>query len=94
MPWWKSTLARIAYGLLIAGIIILHIVIHSRSVQKERERSRARELEQAKEIEKAYYELAETHEALKSTQTQLIQSEKMASLGPLRRGSLMRYKIL
>ena len=43
-------------------------------------------MEQAKEIEKAYYELAETHEALKSTQTQLIQSEKMASLGTLTAG--------
>jgi len=35
------------------------------------------------EIRKAYRELKETHEALKSTQQQLIQSEKMASLGRL-----------
>src|SRR6185437_3116169 len=45
-----------------------------------------RELEQAKEIEKGYYKLEETHEALKSTQSQLIQSEKMASLGELTAG--------
>ena len=87
LPWWKSTLASIAYGLLLACIIYFaYRYFHNRSVQKERERSRARELEQAKEIEKAYYELAETHEALKSTQTQLIQSEKMASLGTLTAG--------
>ncbi|MEB8430695.1 ATP-binding protein [Cocleimonas sp. KMM 6892] len=35
------------------------------------------------EIRKAYRELKETHEALKATQQQLIQSEKMASLGRL-----------
>ena len=35
------------------------------------------------EIRKAYRELKETHEALKLTQQQLIQSEKMASLGRL-----------
>jgi signal transduction histidine kinase len=45
----------------------------------ERDRSRERELLQAKEIEKGYNEL-------KSTQKQLIQSEKMASLGELTAG--------
>src|SRR5678816_3329510 len=55
-------------------------------MQRERERSRARELEQAKEIEKAYHKLEQTHEALKATQSQLIYSEKMASLGELTAG--------
>ena len=45
----------------------------------EREQSRQRQLQQAKEIEKAY-------ENLKSTQNQLIQSEKLASLGELTAG--------
>ena len=45
----------------------------------ERDRTRERELLQAKEIEKAYNDL-------KSTQAQLIQSEKMASLGELTAG--------
>jgi signal transduction histidine kinase len=46
---------------------------------KERKRTQERELAQAKEIEKAYHEL-------KATQSQLIQSEKMASLGELTAG--------
>jgi C4-dicarboxylate-specific signal transduction histidine kinase len=48
-------------------------------IKAERERTRIRELAQAKEIEKAYHEL-------KTTQTQLVQQEKMASLGELTAG--------
>jgi signal transduction histidine kinase len=60
--------------------------MRQRLLSKERERSREKELAQAKEIEKAYHKLEETHETLKATQSQLIQSEKMASLGELTAG--------
>jgi signal transduction histidine kinase len=53
--------------------------MRERIKQKERERSREKELAQAREIEKAYSEL-------KNTQSQLVQSEKMASLGELTAG--------
>jgi signal transduction histidine kinase len=46
----------------------------------------SRELAQSKKIESAYSELQKTHQALKETQHQLIQSEKMASLGQLTAG--------
>jgi len=48
-------------------------------IKVERERMRAKELTQAKEIERAYHEL-------KTTQSQLVQQEKMASLGELTAG--------
>jgi signal transduction histidine kinase len=48
-------------------------------LRKERELIKDRELAQAKEIEKAYAEL-------KNTQSQLVHSEKMASLGELTAG--------
>ncbi len=41
---------------------------------------------QREKVEKAYSELAKTHEILKATQTQLIQKEKLASLGELTAG--------
>ena len=86
-PWWKTIWAYIAYALLfIAVAFAIDRYFRHRLVQKEREKNQIRELEQAKEIEKAYIKLEQTHETLKATQSQLIQSEKMASLGELTAG--------
>lgn len=79
-PWWKTWWAYVIYGLLfLVSVFALDRYLRHRLVQKEREKNQARELAQAKEIEKAYNEL-------KTTQQQLIQSEKMASLGELTAG--------
>jgi signal transduction histidine kinase len=63
----------------LALIITFNRLLRRRIINKERERTKDRELAQAKEIEIAYQEL-------KLTQAQLIQSEKMASLGELTAG--------
>jgi signal transduction histidine kinase len=79
-PWWQTSWAYLLYtSLLILGLIGIDRVMRQRIKRKERERSRDKELAQAKEIEKAYSEL-------KNTQSQLVQSEKMASLGELTAG--------
>ena len=86
-PWWKTYWAYIAYVLLGAGLAYgLNRYYHRRVLEREREKNRARELEQAREIQIAYHKLEETYETLKATQTQLIHSEKMASLGELTAG--------
>jgi len=79
-PWWQSWWAYLVY-LAILGLlgIQVHKYQKARTVRKERENAQKKELEQAKEIKKAYAEL-------KATQSQLIQSEKMASLGELTAG--------
>ncbi|MBZ5858350.1 sensor histidine kinase [Flavihumibacter profundi] len=86
-PWWRTYWAYGAYILMfIGGLFAGDRILRYRLVEKERERNRNRELEQAKEIEKAYRGLTEAHESLKATQNQLIQAEKMASLGELTAG--------
>ena len=86
-PWWKTWWAYVGYILLasLSGWRV-HLFQKERTIKKERERTQKRELEQARKIEKAYKELGEAHESLKATQAQLIQSEKMASLGELTAG--------
>jgi len=79
-PWWLTIWAYGFYILLfVLGVFGVHRYMRKRTIRRERERSRAFKLEQAKKIEKAYNEL-------KATQAQLIQSEKMASLGELTAG--------
>jgi signal transduction histidine kinase/ligand-binding sensor domain-containing protein len=79
-PFWRTWWAYIIYALVFIGLIfIVDRYQRQRLIRKEREQIRDRELSQAKEIEKAYTEL-------KNTQAQLIQSEKMASLGELTAG--------
>jgi len=79
-PWWRTWWAYSFYGVcFVAGVLIVDQIQRRRLIAREREQSREKELAQAKEIEKAYH-------SLKQTQAQLIQSEKMASLGELTAG--------
>ena len=79
-PWWRTWWAYCIYALLlIAAAFGTHRFQRAKLIRAERERGRAKELAQAKQIERAYNEL-------KTTQAQLVQSEKMASLGELTAG--------
>ncbi len=79
-PWWFTWWAYVIYFVVFCiGVYLIHTIQKARVLRKERERTKDRELAQAKEIEKAYADL-------KNTQSQLIHSEKMASLGELTAG--------
>ncbi len=79
-PWWRMWWAYGLYGLIFAlGVYLVHRFQKARVVRIERERIKEKELAHAKEIEKAYMDL-------RVTQDQLIQAEKMASLGELTAG--------
>ena len=79
-PLWRTWWAYCLYGLLlIAAVWATYRYQKQRIIRVESEKAQKKELAHAKEIEKAYTEL-------KATQSQLIQSEKMASLGELTAG--------
>jgi len=79
-PWWRTWWAYAFYiVLLISALFVADQFQKKRIIEKERQKAQVVELAQAKEITKAYDEL-------RSTQAQLIQSEKMASLGELTAG--------
>jgi ligand-binding sensor domain-containing protein/signal transduction histidine kinase len=79
-PWWMTWWAYSLYGLMFAGGVFgVDRYQRRRLIAKERDRARERELEQKREIERAYNEL-------KRTQAQLVQQEKLASLGALTAG--------
>jgi signal transduction histidine kinase/ligand-binding sensor domain-containing protein len=78
-PWWKTWWAYILYALILAGIIWVSVQYRSRLLKKEN-----RILEE--KVNHRTAQLKQTITELKATQDQLIQSEKMASLGELTAG--------
>jgi signal transduction histidine kinase len=86
-PWHRSLLAYIIYSIImLTGFWRVYLYYKERILRLEREKAQKLELEHAHEIETAYHNLEIAHENLKSTQSQLIHSEKMASLGQLTAG--------
>jgi signal transduction histidine kinase/ligand-binding sensor domain-containing protein len=78
-PWWTTWWAILVFIAILAGIIWAIVYWRSRQLR------RANKLLEEK-IDHRTKQLQESIENLKSTQKQLIQSEKMASLGELTAG--------
>ncbi|MCS5491314.1 sensor histidine kinase [Algoriphagus limi] len=79
LPWWLKWWAFLVYATLLALLIYTIVQIRSYYLQKEN-----RLLEER--VNQRTAELNQSLENLKATQEQLIQSEKMASLGELTAG--------
>jgi signal transduction histidine kinase len=78
-PWWQTWWAYSLYMLVLSVIIILIVQYRSRKLKAEN-------LALEEKINQRTSELKQSLQDLKATQTQLIQSEKMASLGELTAG--------
>ncbi len=92
-PWWFTWWALILYALLLSGIIYLFTYYRSLQLIKEKRvlefevHLRTQEvMQQKEEIEAQRDNLEQAVKDLKLTQSQLVQSEKLASLGELTAG--------
>ncbi|MGN6801625.1 MAG: ATP-binding protein, partial [Ginsengibacter sp.] len=78
-PWYKTWWAYTIYVLIGLGLLRLYIVYRSRKLKRENKILEERVKHRTEQLQKSL-------EDLKATQAQLIQSEKMASLGELTAG--------
>ncbi|MEP7251960.1 MAG: two-component regulator propeller domain-containing protein [Ginsengibacter sp.] len=78
-PWYQTWWAYTLFALIGIGLLRIYIVFRSRKLQKEN-----RKLEE--KVTHRTQQLKQSLEELRATQSQLIQSEKMASLGDLTAG--------
>lgn len=85
-PIWRRTWFYFLEGVLFALLVIAFIRFRTYRLRQDKKELEARVAERTLEIREQKEELEVTLEKLKSTQTQLIQSEKMASLGVLTSG--------
>jgi len=78
-PWWQTKWAYILFSVMAIGSIISLVRYRSRALQIENKKLEERVAIRTSELE-------DSLENLKATQNQLIQSEKLASLGELTAG--------
>ena len=85
-PWWRSSWAYMAYILLFSASIYFFIQWRTKSLKQEKLNLEEKINQRTRQLEQKSGELELSLKSLKSTQSQLIQSEKMASLGELTAG--------
>jgi len=85
-PWWFTWWAYTLYILLLGGAIWSFIKWRTKLLEKEKVVLEKKVTERTRELKKEKEIVETTLHELKSTQAQLIQSEKMASLGELTAG--------
>ncbi|MEM6263761.1 MAG: two-component regulator propeller domain-containing protein [Bacteroidota bacterium] len=85
-PFWQTPLFYL-FELLIAGLLVLLFVkIRTRQLEQNKRKLEEKIAQRTQELSRQKERTEEALEDLKATQTQLVESEKMASLGQLTAG--------
>ncbi|HYK46171.1 MAG TPA: two-component regulator propeller domain-containing protein [Parafilimonas sp.] len=85
-PWWQTWWAFVSYAVLLMTAIWGYAKWRTKILEKEKVALETKVTERTQELKKEKEIVESTLSELKSTQAQLIQSEKMASLGELTAG--------
>ncbi|MCF8297365.1 MAG: hypothetical protein K9J13_07490 [Saprospiraceae bacterium] len=85
-PYYQRPIFYVAIAVLVLLIVFLYVNIRTKSLIKTRQKLELKVKERTKELWKANEKLNITLDDLKTTQAQLVDSEKMASLGQLTAG--------
>jgi signal transduction histidine kinase/ligand-binding sensor domain-containing protein len=85
-PWWRTWWAYALYALLFVAGVWAFIAYRSRALRQENRLLEEKVALRTDQLERKSHELEHSLDHLKATQTQLIQKEKMASLGELTAG--------
>ncbi len=92
-PWWQTWWAYLLYVLAFGALLRAYIVYRSRALRRENQVLEAKVAQRTNQVQEQKEEilaqrdhLEQTLTELKTTQTQLIQKEKLASLGELTAG--------
>ncbi len=85
-PWWETWWAFVTYAILFTVLLGTYIRYLSRKLRRENRLLEEKVSHRTLQLEEEKKKVEVTLEELKSAQAQLIQSEKMASLGELTAG--------
>ena len=85
-PWWNTWWAYLGYFFGLGGVVIGYAFVRAESLRKENKLLEDKVVLRTQELESKTFDLENSIQDLKATQSQLIQSEKMASLGELTAG--------
>ena len=99
-PWWRTLPAIISYILILIFLLYAYIKVREKKLVQDKEKLEKKISERTEELQEANTQLEEHHEELqqqkeelqqtlnflKETQAQLVQTEKLASVGQLTAG--------